>query len=852
MTQCDKCPLEGRRQVRTAYARKRVMVIGEAPGYWETEKGRAFVGPSGRELDAYLEVAGLHRWDCFVTNVAKCRPRAADPKANVKPDAKTIRCCKSELAIEIMCVDPAIIITCGAIATHALMPGIGPMEKVHGLPFAWEGRIVWPTFHPAAALHRSSTRISTLGDFTALGDYLFYESERGYPPPARSLKPTESPVTYAGSEDMIEGQLLKAAVGSLVAVDSEWCNETFWCMSFSGAPEQAAVIFPGPFLVDIAELVADPTVLSVFHNALADLPFLADVGIVPARFTDTMLMAYLLQTEPKALKHLTFRHFDMPMVSYTSVVGDAGVPKALDYLADVLLAEWPEPASYTWVKDGEMRTTRPWNAHRYAHRYFKVHNEGGDIRSLWVQNAEEAPAKQMVEHKFGPMPEGNLSDVAHDVAVDYSARDADATMRIYPVLKAQIEAAGLEGTLDRDLRMLPMVADMQANGLLVDLEYVGQLAERFGERRDKIGAEIEEAFGRPVNPRSSDQVSLMLHEVGVFSVPKQSTKKEVLTKLKDDHPLVGMVLDYRQYAHLISSFLNKLPRFCRGDGRVHASIRITSTDTGRLSTHEPNLMGQPVRSEEGREIRRCYVAAPGTRLLSVDFSQIEMRFAAHHSGDETMLRIFREGGDLHAETASRLFGIPIEELDAKKHRYPAKTVNFGILYGVTARGLVPQLAEAGETWTESQCAALKSDWYRVFPALHEWIEGVKADAVETGEVRDMWGRRRLLPELFSPLSYVREKGLRQAVNGVIQMGAQGAMKEAMAALIPHYRAWEASGFRCAPLLQIHDELLWEVDEVIVDVVASLFRRVMSDSFELSVPVLTDAEVGLNWADMEAV
>lgn len=239
-----------------------------------------------------------------------------------------------------------------------------------------------------------------------------------------------------------------------------------------------------------------------------------------------------------------------------------------------------------------------------------------------------------------------------------------------------------------------------------------------------------------------------------------------------------------------------------------------------------------------------------TVLVAIDYSQIEMRMAAHASQDAYMLQLFREGADIHTMTASKMFRKSPEDIDPKKERYPAKRTGFGVLYGITGAGLLDVFYHDGVTsFSEKDCDNFIEDWFTTFPGVREWTKSIRGFAIRNGYVVDMFGRRRWVPEVNSALPFVKEAGIRQSVNAPIQSGAQGIIKEAMGQLMPRVREWQRAGFILLPLLQIHDELLFEMDEEIVEAVVPQFSEIMVHAVELSVPVKVDAEVGLNWLDM---
>lgn len=239
-------------------------------------------------------------------------------------------------------------------------------------------------------------------------------------------------------------------------------------------------------------------------------------------------------------------------------------------------------------------------------------------------------------------------------------------------------------------------------------------------------------------------------------------------------------------------------------------------------------------------------------LLALDYSQIELRVAAHESQDPTMLNIFHNDGDMHMTTACSMFGLPPEEIDDKKHRRPAKTTNFGTIYLIGAKGLWTQFQHEGLTeFTEKDCQGFLDSWRETYPGFFDWVHEVSAEARRTGMVRDLFGRIRWIPELDSSLKYIREAGIRQAVNAPIQSGAGGIIKEAMRQLRPVVKRWQDMDVICRPLLQVHDELIFEVEDEWLPMIAPQFHEIMVGAVELSVPVKVDVEVDRNWKELEA-
>ena len=645
----------------------------------------------------------------------------------------------------------------------------------------------------------------------------------------------------------------------LIAVDTEWARDKPFCLSFSSQPGTATVIRADQVqaLTAFNEQLQEPETLTVLHNALYDLPVLAQMGVYPAKIADTMVMAYLLQDEPQALKQLAYRHCGMIMTDYKDMVEAKTEELALDYLLQIVSQPWPKPAPVLeWAK-GEPKVRQPQNIQRKALRILKA---GKDFALKWKTISE---GKEIVEERLGPLRAGELCDIPHEDAVFYAARDADATIRIYPILWERIQSQGLEGTFWRDMRMLPMVIDMMKNGILIDQEKFAELSQYFQTKMDQIQGRIQLQVGKlldnkVVNPGSSQQMATLIYDKlelhlkgGKHKAKKggkqKSTAAEVLKRYVGLHPVVKDIMDWRGYQKLKSTYADAIPKLVKEDGRIHTHLKVTRTATGRLSSASPNLMAQPVRSEEGRRIRDCFVAAPGYVLVSGDYSAIEMKVVASESADGRMLEIFWSGGDIHTQTASDMFGIPTDKVDAKKHRYPAKRVGFGILYMITAEGLQRELAADGVDWTLQECEDKIKAWFRIYSGVADYMKRNGEFAKRYGYVKDMWGRRRYVPGIRSTNKWIRMEAERQAGNAPIQMGAQGIIKEAMGRLVPVY-----PDLGIKPLLQIHDEILWEMPEEMVSVALPIIEEIMCASVPSTflAPVAVDFEVGKRWGSMK--
>ena len=838
------CGLAGKPIQPTAPKDPILMLVGEGPGRDEVSYRQFFVGKTGQELTNYLTRVGIPRDRVYITNVIKCRTS----EDNRDPKVDEIACCEILLLQEVEKVKPRLVVATGRFAARWFLGDVD-MEQVHGLPFR-TGKfgypmIVVPVYHPALGLHDSTNMSIIMADFQGVKDTL-----TGKITP-RVLGGGE----YEGRYEVWDGN--PSDLASPIAIDTETEEEDkAWSVQFSSRAGCGLFISAGdaPLLRRLGDFVADPSIEVILHNALFDIPVLNTLDICPMNYVDTMVMAYLLQTEPQGLKPLAFRHLGIKMNSYEDLINPRTQEMAIEYLEQVLTVDWPKVDPIVEINGMDVKVRQPQTLNTRAKRIITDIAKGVEVNAFDRWNTIEIQeGRGLSEALFGPLRQAYLKDVDFPVALRYACQDPDATFQIYPILAEKIAAFGLEEVLRRDMRMLPMVADMQKNGFQVDIPYMLALSKEFAESMDQLLVQIVGMVG-DLNPGSDPQVFELLRRIGLERRPKMykgATDHARLESLVGKHGVIDLIAQWRGYKKLKSSFLDVLPEKARSDGRVHTTLRITRVVTGRLSSSKPNLMAQPVRTEDGRKIRGGFVAGEGYSLVSGDYSQVEMRAVAHMSQDPVMMDIFRSGKDIHAETASRMFGVPIDQLDEMQHRYPAKRVGFGILNLISAGKLLREMEVGGaKGWTEAKCQRMIYDWFALYQGVRDWIEEQKIHARRYGFVRDMWGRVRLAPELLSVHKSVVEAGIRQSVNAPIQMSAQGIIKEAMGQLVPIYRSF---GDEMRPLIQIHDDLLFECKDELVPAALAILREVMEGAApSMSVPLRVDFKVGKRWDSMEKV
>ncbi len=439
-----------------------------------------------------------------------------------------------------------------------------------------------------------------------------------------------------------------------------------------------------------------------------------------------------------------------------------------------------------------------------------------------------------------------FNQVDLEIARDYAAEDADITLRLHQALWPQLEAEpGLRRVFeDIEMPLVPVLARVEANGVLID---TGQLARQGSELRLRMHELVQQAqalAGHPFNLDSPKQLQAILYEelglpVALKTATGQpSTNEEALEALADQHALPRVILDYRGLAKLVSTYIDKLGQQVNPHtGRVHTSYHQAVAATGRLSSSDPNLQNIPVRTSEGRRIRQAFVAPPGWRILAADYSQIELRIMAHLSGDEGLLAAFRDGQDIHRATAAEVLGKAIDEVTGNERR-SAKAVNFGLIYGMGAFGLARQLGiERGEA------QGYIDRYFERYPGVRRYMEETRKQAHELGYVETLFGRRLYLNDIRARNANLRQAAERAAINAPMQGTAADIIKRAMIDLDQRLASQHE---RVRMIMQVHDELVFEVREDETEWAGLLIRERMADAASLKVPLVVDVGVGANW------
>ena len=439
----------------------------------------------------------------------------------------------------------------------------------------------------------------------------------------------------------------------------------------------------------------------------------------------------------------------------------------------------------------------------------------------------------------------SFSQVDLDTACRYAAEDADVTLRLHHALWPKLESVPSLRKVYEDIEipLVPVLAAMERRGVLIDGDELRRQSQQLGKRMLELQRQSYALAGREFNLDSPKQLqAILFDELGLQAKLKTptgqpSTNEEALEAIADTHELPRLILDYRGLAKLRSTYTDKLSGIVNPrTGRVHTSYHQGAVATGRISSSDPNLQNIPVRTEEGRRIRQAFIAPPGWKVMAADYSQIELRIMAHLSGDEGLLRAFHEGGDVHRATAAEVFGVPPEDITTNQRR-AAKAINFGLMYGMSAFGLARQLGvDRGEA------SDYMARYFSRYPGVRAFMDATREQAHRDGYVETIFGRRLYLENLTSRNQGLRQGAERAAVNAPMQGSAADIIKRAMITVA----AWINGRDDVHMLMQVHDELVFEVRADAVDEVRAAVIERMSGAAELAVPLLVDVGVGANW------
>lgn len=471
---------------------------------------------------------------------------------------------------------------------------------------------------------------------------------------------------------------------------------------------------------------------------------------------------------------------------------------------------------------------------------------GLDELALRFLNYKMMSFEELVKSSSPLFSAVTFADVDVKDATRYSAEDADVTRKLYELLNVRLHEQGLMEVFEKiELPLIPILAEMELTGVYMDVSYLKDLSMKYSVKMDEISKQIFELAGEVFNLNSPKQTAYVLFEKlkikpkGKTPGGELSTRADVLEDLADEHPIVPLILSYRKYQKLKSTYLDVLPKLVHPKtGRIHTNFHQTGTATGRLSSSDPNLQNLPSKQEEGKEIRKAIVPQEkGWKILSADYSQIELRVLAHMSNDENLIEAFIKDKDVHTFTAARIFGIKEEDVGPRE-RSIGKMVNFSIIYGVTAYGLSQRTG-----FSYKQAEAFIKEYFELYPQVREYLTKTISFAKTQGHVRTLFGRKREVPQLRSSDPSVRQEGERIAVNTPIQGTAADIMKLAMIAVHDFIKR---NDLKTKMILQVHDELVFEVPNEEAEFVAKKVKEIMEGVVKLSVPLKVDVKLSEHW------
>ena len=455
-----------------------------------------------------------------------------------------------------------------------------------------------------------------------------------------------------------------------------------------------------------------------------------------------------------------------------------------------------------------------------------------------------------IDELIGPKGKNQKSmrDLTPSEVYEYAAEDADITLRLKNKLEPELKKNECEDLFyDIEMPLMPVLAEMEMNGVILDTDSLKETSRALTNRMNEIEARIYELAGERFNIASPKQVGDILFEkLKIVEKAKKTktgqyvTSEEVLQQLKNKHEIVADILEHRGLKKLLGTYIDALPNLInKRTGHIHTSFNQTITATGRLSSSDPNLQNIPIRGEDGKEIRKAFVPEPGCLFFSADYSQIELRVMAHLSEDENMIRVFREGKDLHAATAANIYKKAIEDV-TRDERTKSKRANFGIIYGITVFGLAERL-----DISRDEAKRLIDGYFETFPQVHDYMEKSKQVAREKGFVTTLFGRRRYLPDINSHNATVRGFAERNAINAPIQGTAADIIKVAMIRISNRFKR---EGIRSKMILQVHDELNFSVYPEEKEQVERIVLEEMQGAIQLKVPLIADCGFGENWLE----
>jgi uracil-DNA glycosylase family 4 len=863
-----------------------IAVVGEAPAVEEVRLKRALVGPSGKVTWAFFGMlTGLRREQVFVTNLWQEPFTPAQEKAGL--DAIEMAIGGAQLEAELADVNPTFVLALGKHSTaHFLgkLPDEIQMETIHGLVFedTLQSRFIVPAFHPAAGMRDSKRLTYSYHDFRTFADLIAGRAKVWEP---RTSTPTYRQASLADVKGGLRWER--------IAIDTEYDSKGIIMLTFSVRRNEGFAIYKDQkaLLAAFAKRLAQDRPLVIFHNALADISQLQSLGIdVPAlglTIRDTMIRAWYRESEAQGLKRLAYRHLGVDRSDFEGTVAPYFEAQLISYLqaADAMFPRTLIPQIGKRGKPIKPKPAPMTPLQRRISRLLGDHRSGKikDLLKRWENWPDEL--KDEVEAVLGKAPEFSIRDVPADVAIPYACSDTDDTLGVFealPPYDRNLEAL--------DNAKLPLIAEMQSRGMLVDEKARQAFEEELADELENRLASLRALAEWPeFNPKSGDDVARVLYgfdgisTAGIATFMKDreyldppsftkggrpKTDKKALGTLGRDNPFIGELLAYKEVDKLKNTYVTPLPNYYRpGTFILPPTFAHTRVPSGRLAARRPNIMAIPSRTDLGKRVRGLFIARPGFRFVSFDHSQIELAVAAQETGDPKMVAILNAGADMHIETAAGLDPVrPASDTaywkkgEGAPMRQVAKMLNYLMLYGGTAERFYLELLAAGITrYSLEQAQRFHSGWLQLYAGVAASIERVTAELRSFGYVTDMWGRRRTLPGAhlygrFWPMSMLREEAIRQGFSLKVQGGAQGliirAMVKASQVVLPLARKM---GILVFPLLQIHDELMFEIEDD--DEKVELFQMLMLDAMMadqplFKVPIESTASQAYTWGGLK--
>lgn len=731
--------------------------------------------------------------------------------------------------------------------------------------------IVVGIYHPAAGFYNPDLAAFSQDDFFQFAYYLKNPVDVRRAPKIRVVEVKLPPGETLTIRD--------------AAVDTEGDEEEPWGLSwsFDGRTTYVYVYEPGR-KIRLRGFI-------MFQNALHDLKILRAMGVDTSaeafEYGDTMVRLYNLRLEPQGLKPAAYRHLGLVMYDFESVVRPHFDVQALAYLREAVRFKYPKPdpepledyAKRKW------RLYKPWDAKRRIKAVLTSWAKGGGktkkgepikLEKKWADLGEDFQTQIRMRMKRLPFPSFSIFRVPRKQAVHYSGIDAAATKLLDQKLIPLITAKKLEKVYEMDRRYLPFVDKMQETGMRVDVPLLRDLELHLEEVREVARGKVQKLVGdRWFNPGSDDQVGRWLYRVRGIPIMKYTkggvsgegvgstsavTMKMIQGYHKEDLEVVEftkLIREYRESDKYLGTFVQPIFSYMRqdkrGNWRIHPNFRVTRVVSGRNSSHEPNVMALPTRTALGNRIRSCFVAEDGYLIIAVDASQIELRTMAHHCQDPRMMRAFEMNEDLHALTASLIFNVSLNKV-TKIQRYVAKTINFAVMYGISAKALLEQMYKADIfDFSLEDCRRFIDEWFRIYGSVRKFLQRVWYQAERDGFVRDMWGRMAYVPNLRIQDQQMREAAQRLAGNMPIQGGARGLVKRAQTRVhdylveMGHYKDESVR-----PWLDLHDEVDMEVREDLAqDILKTTVKFFQADQHLFRVPIKAEGGVGKSWAEAKA-